>query len=105
MLSTDVGMVQPTRSVLNCADMACLVVQIERVLLSSQVQSGGPPSREQELLHYQWFADMGYVDAQRTVGRLLAQGSPQQAQNAMHYFKYAAFFAPCLCGMIAMVWC
>ena len=62
-------------------------MQIDRVRLSKQAGRGPMPSREQELLHYQWFADMGYVDAQRAVGRLLSQGGVELADQALRYFR------------------
>ena len=34
--------------------------------------AGRRPTRAQEILHYQWFADQGNVDAARALGRLLA---------------------------------
>lgn len=39
------------------------------------------------MLHYQWFADMGYVDAQRVVGRLLSQGGDQFVEKGFHYVR------------------
>ena len=64
-----------------------VLVQVERVLLSMSSRRGLAPSREQEMLHYQWFADMGYVDAQRAVGRLLSQGGAELAEKALRYFR------------------
>ena len=62
-------------------------LQVEKTLLSAHGNRVSFPTREQELLHYQWFADMGYVDAQRAVGRLLANGGPEMATKALHYFR------------------
>lgn len=61
---------------------------MERVLLLSE-QSELPrlPSREQEVLHYQWFADMGYVDAQRVVGRLLSQAGESSSEKGLRYVR------------------
>lgn len=53
-------------------------------------KANGGPSREQEVLHYQWFADMGNVDAQRMLGKILAQGSePHDMRRALRYFRCA----------------
>lgn len=47
----------------------------------------GLPSREQEMLHYQWLADMGYVDAQRVVGHLMSQAGEQSAAKGVRYIR------------------
>ena len=63
-------------------------VQTERVLLlSEQGELPRLPSREQEVLHYQWFADMGYVDAQRVVGRLLSQAGESSSEKGLRYVR------------------
>ena len=74
-----------------------VLVQIERVLLSMSSRRGAAPSREQEMLHYQWFADMGYVDAQRAVGRLLSQGGAELAEKALRYFRSHPHLCPATC--------
>ena len=66
----------------------CFLIQVNRVPLSSQ-RGMFKISREQERLHYQWFADMGYVDAQRAIGRLLSQGDVDEVQQALKYFRYS----------------
>jgi TPR repeat protein len=40
------------------------------------------PSAEQELLHYQWFADHGHAEAARAAARLLARGAGGRAGGA-----------------------
>ena len=57
------------------------------LLLSEQNELPKMPSREQEVLHYQWFADMGYVDAQRVVGRLLSQAGESSAEKGLRYVR------------------
>ena len=53
-------------------------------------KASGGLTGENEVLHLQWFADMGNVDAQRMLGRLLAQGSgPQDLRRALRYFRCA----------------
>lgn len=62
--------------------------QGERIhLLSEHTERLGMPSWEQEMLHYQWFADMGYTDAQRIVGRLLSQAGDQSAEKGLRYVR------------------
>ena len=51
-------------------------------------QSGGP-SRDQEVLHYQWFADQGNLDAQRQLARMFAQGSQADLPRSLRYFRSA----------------
>lgn len=77
-----------------------MLLQVDKILLSGHGSRVSFPSREQELLHYQWFADMGYVDAQRAVGRLLAHGGPEMAIKALHYFRH--FFAQ-LCLIVSSI--
>lgn len=45
------------------------------------------PSKEQEVLHYQWFADLGSVEAQRAVGHLFSHGALRNPEQALRYFK------------------
>lgn len=46
------------------------------------------PSREQQKLHFQWFADLGSPEAQRALGQLLSQGSLRDPAQALHYFRF-----------------
>lgn len=46
------------------------------------------PSREQEVLHYQWFADLGSVEAQRAVGQIFSHGALRNPEQALRYFRY-----------------
>ena len=42
------------------------------------------------MLHFQWFADMGNAEAQRTLGQMLNQGGQQRdPQQALRYFRCA----------------
>lgn len=45
------------------------------------------PSREQEVLHYQWFADLGSVEAQRAVGQIFSHGAMRNPEQALRYFR------------------
>ncbi len=45
------------------------------------------PSREQEVLHYQWFADLGSVEAQRAVGQIFSHGALRNPEQALRYFR------------------
>ncbi|KAK9798920.1 hypothetical protein WJX73_000247 [Symbiochloris irregularis] len=64
---------------------------VEKVRLGQKVKAGINPSRDQELLHYQWFADLGNLDAQRTLARILQQGNaPGDLRRASRYFRQAA---------------
>ena len=63
-------------------------LQIERVRLNSKTITYMRPSREQEVLHFQWLADLGNVDAQRAVGQMFNQhGVTQDPAQALRYFR------------------
>ncbi|KAK9842449.1 hypothetical protein WJX81_000710 [Elliptochloris bilobata] len=64
--------------------------QIERMRLSAGGVPRMQPSREQQKLHFQWFADLGSPEAQRALGQLLSQGSLRDPAQALHYFRQAA---------------
>eukprot|EP00884_Botryococcus_braunii_P018211 jgi/Botrbrau1/5073/Bobra.37_1s0037.1 len=49
--------------------------QVEYVKLEDAGAKRLAPSRAQEVLHYQWFADLGHPDAQRRVGPAAQYGS------------------------------
>ena len=41
-----------------------------------------------QVLHFQWFADMGNAEAQRTLGQMLNQGGQQRdPAQALRYFR------------------
>jgi hypothetical protein len=65
-----------------------LLAQVEWMRLDNSAARRGHPSREQEVLHFQWFADLGNPDAQRRVGQLLSQGGTHDPQQALRYFLY-----------------
>ena len=48
------------------------------------------PSVEQEMLHYQWFADYGHAEAAKAVAHLLTHGEEQDLGAALDYLKQAA---------------
>ncbi|KAI3429526.1 hypothetical protein D9Q98_005614 [Chlorella vulgaris] len=78
----------------------------ERVLQMAQVQEGLPqikalrlsyktahtwrPSSEQEVLHYQRFADFGNADAARAVAHMLSHGAARDYGQAVRYLQQAA---------------
>lgn len=63
-------------------------MQMSRVRLSAKALEGLRASTEQDVLHYQWFADLGNVDAQRAVGQILsAGGAGRDPQQALRYFQ------------------
>lgn len=64
-----------------------LQVQVERVRLNYKSASMRRPSREQEVLHYQWFADLGSVEAQRAVGQIFSHGAMRNPEQAFRYFR------------------
>lgn len=64
--------------------------QVERVRLNYKSASMRRPSREQEVLHYQWFADLGSVEAQRAVGQIFSHGAMRNPEQALRYFRQAA---------------
>ena len=63
--------------------------QIERVRLDIKSAAASRRSSEQEVLHYQWFADLGNTDAARAVGQMLSSGSLRDPQQALRYFRQA----------------
>lgn len=63
------------------------MVQVERVRLNHKTASMRRGSQEQEMLHYQWFADLGSVEAQRAVGHLFSHGPLRNPDQALRYFK------------------
>lgn len=67
------------------ADTASL--QVERVRLNYKSAGMRRPSREQEVLHYQWFADLGSVEAQRAVGQIFSHGALRNPEQALRYFR------------------
>jgi TPR repeat protein len=62
-------------------------VQVERTRLSHKTIQSHRPSKEQDVLHYQWFADLGNVDAQRAVGHILSHGAVRDLDQALRYFR------------------
>lgn len=40
-----------------------------------------------QVLHYQWFADFGNVDAARAVAHMLTHGSLRDYEQAIYYLK------------------
>ncbi|KAL4427757.1 hypothetical protein ABPG75_001846 [Micractinium tetrahymenae] len=65
--------------------------EIEPVELSHKTaHSRRGPSSEQEMLHYQWFADFGNVEAAREAARLLAHGTAADHEQAFKYLLQAA---------------
>lgn len=72
--------------------------QMERARLGLKGRTGAArPTREQEVLHFQWFADMGNTDAQRMLARLLQQSRGRaDRRQALHYFRHAQQSMLCL---------
>ena len=68
----------------------CWQVERERGRLTQRSVHQQRQTREQEMLHYQWFADMGNVDAQRAVGHMLTHGALQDPVRALRYFEWAS---------------
>ncbi|KAK9842763.1 hypothetical protein WJX74_002011 [Apatococcus lobatus] len=66
------------------------LVERERGRLTQRSVHQQRQTREQEMMHYQWFADMGNVDAQRAVGHMLTHGNLQDPARALQYFRRAA---------------
>ena len=64
-------------------------MQRERSRLGTHNWQRGGPSRDQEVLHYQWFADMGNLDAQRQLARMFASGEEADLQRSLHYYRHA----------------
>ena len=66
--------------------------QVERMRLAAgPLWRAGQPSREQQVLHFQWFADLGSAEAQRTLGQMLNQGGQQRdPAQALRYFRCRA---------------
>ena len=79
------------------ADVACQLaecdvtgvhaMQVERVRLNYKSANLRRPSKDQEMLHYQWFADMGSVEAQRAVGQISSHGPHKNTEQALRYFR------------------
>jgi TPR repeat protein len=65
--------------------------QVERTRLAAgPLWRAGQPSREQQVLHFQWFADLGSAEAQRTLGQMLNAGGQQRDPGqALRYFRCA----------------
>ncbi|EIE24098.1 HCP-like protein [Coccomyxa subellipsoidea C-169] len=63
---------------------------VERMRLSAGASWRGHPTREQQVLHYQWFADLGSAEAQRALGQMLTQGVQRDPEQAFRYFRQAA---------------
>lgn len=57
--------------------------------LSAGASWRGHPTREQQVLHYQWFADLGSAEAQRALGQMLTQGVQRDPEQAFRYFRCA----------------
>ncbi len=57
--------------------------------LSAGASWRGHPTREQQVLHYQWFADLGSAEAQRALGQMLTQGVQRDPEQAFRYFRWA----------------
>ncbi|KAK9818102.1 hypothetical protein WJX72_007209 [[Myrmecia] bisecta] len=68
------------------------IPQVDRVhgRLSMKNVADHRPSREQEALHYQWFADLGNIDAQRMAGQIFSHGDMRDHEQALRYFRQAA---------------
>ncbi len=63
---------------------------MEPLRLSAHAQWKGQPTREQQQLHYQWFADLGSTEAKRALGQMLTQGAHRDPVSALRYFRSAA---------------
>jgi len=74
-----------------------LLVQVERMRLATGAAWRGHPTREQQVLHYQWFADLGSAEAQRALGQMLTQGVQRDPEQAFRYFR-CAFCCPPTCA-------
>ena len=61
--------------------------QVEPLRLSAHAQWKGQPTREQQQLHYQWFADLGSTEAKRALGQILTQGAHRDPVSALRYFR------------------
>lgn len=70
--------------------------QVDRVRLNYKSASMRRPSREQEVLHYQWFADLGSVEAQRAVGQIFSHGAMRNPEQALRYFRCSQHRLCCL---------
>ncbi len=55
--------------------------------LSSKAVVNSRRSREQEVLHYRWFADLGNSDAARALGQMLSHGALRDPEQALRYFR------------------
>lgn len=79
-----------------CWQSPLLCAQVERVRLNYKSASMRRPSREQEVLHYQWFADLGSVEAQRAVGQIFSHGAMRNPEQALRYFRCSQRHLSCL---------
>jgi TPR repeat protein len=61
--------------------------QVERVRLSAKTPPASRRSKEQEVLHYRWFADLGNSDAARALGQMLSHGPLRDPEQALRYFR------------------
>lgn len=61
--------------------------QIQSLRLSHRTAHRWRPSSEQEVLHYQWFADFGNVDAARAVAHMLSHGAQRDHDQALRYLR------------------
>jgi hypothetical protein len=64
-----------------------MLMQVDRMRLSTESQGWGHPTHEQQMLHFQWFADMGSTEAQRALGQMLTQGAHRDPEQAARYFR------------------
>ena len=63
---------------------------MRKVRLSIKTAQASQRSTEQEVLHYQWFADLGNTDAARAVGQMLSGGELRDPGQALRYFRHGA---------------
>ena len=68
---------------------------MERVRLNSKAVASSRRSREQEVLHYRWFADLGNSDAARALGQMLSHGALRDPEQALRYFRCACVLRAC----------
>ena len=73
---------------------------MEPLRLSAHAQWKGQPTREQQQLHYQWFADLGSTEAKRALGQMLTQGAQRDPAAALRYFRSAPVFHACIALML-----
>ncbi|GAB4822328.1 hypothetical protein N2152v2_009374 [Parachlorella kessleri] len=65
--------------------------QVRQLRLSHKTAHARQRSTEQEVLHYQWFADFGNIDAARAVAHMLTHGSLRDYEQAIYYLKKGAW--------------